>query len=78
MLNYSEKKAQYKALVEKRKTCRERQNIIHNDGERYWNPNEYELLKYDCDEINAWAQWQNSLDANILLVGQDWGIKRFL
>ena len=29
----------------------------------------------DCDEINLWTYWQgrNNLDANIMLVGQDWG-----
>ena len=27
----------------------------------------------DCDEIDAWALWQNSLDADILLLGQEWG-----
>ena len=29
----------------------------------------------DCDEINLWTYWQgrNHLDAEILLVGQDWG-----
>ena len=28
----------------------------------------------DCKlEINLWSYWQNSLDAKIMLVGQDWG-----
>ena len=28
----------------------------------------------DCkQEINLWTYWQNSLDARIMLVGQDWG-----
>ena len=28
----------------------------------------------DCkQEINLWTYWQNSLDAKIMLVGQDWG-----
>ena len=29
----------------------------------------------DCEEINLWTYWQGrgNLDANILLVGQDWG-----
>lgn len=28
----------------------------------------------DCKlEINLWSYWQNSLDARIMLVGQDWG-----
>ena len=29
----------------------------------------------DCEEINLWTYWQgkDSLDARIMLVGQDWG-----
>lgn len=27
----------------------------------------------DCQEINLWTYWQGSLDARIMLVGQDWG-----
>jgi uracil-DNA glycosylase family 4 len=27
----------------------------------------------DSEEIDAWALWQNSLDADILLLGQEWG-----
>ncbi len=27
----------------------------------------------ECKEINLWTYWQGSLDARILLVGQDWG-----
>ena len=27
----------------------------------------------DCREINLWTYWQGSLDARIMLVGQDWG-----
>ena len=27
----------------------------------------------DCREINLWTYWQGSLDARIMLIGQDWG-----
>ena len=27
----------------------------------------------DCHEINLWSYWQGSLDARIMVVGQDWG-----
>ena len=27
----------------------------------------------ECEEINLWTYWQGSLDAKIMLVGQDWG-----
>ena len=29
--------------------------------------------QYDCNEIGLWSRWQNSLVADILVVGQDWG-----
>lgn len=37
----------------------------HSEKELYWCK--------DCKEINLWSYWQGSLDADILLVGQDWG-----
>lgn len=27
----------------------------------------------ECEQINLWTYWQGSLDAKIMLVGQDWG-----
>ena len=27
----------------------------------------------ECEQINLWTYWQGSLDAQIMLVGQDWG-----
>ena len=29
--------------------------------------------KYEGKRINLWSYWQGSLDADILVVGQDWG-----
>jgi uracil-DNA glycosylase len=64
-----EKESRYKILVAKRKFCRSCQDIgmvnpstIVEDGKCL-----------DCEEIDAWALWQNSLDAEILLLGQEWG-----
>jgi len=63
------KEFKYRQLVGERKEC--------NDCEMKGmvNPSR---LPYDCYEINAWSQWQNSLSAKILLVGMDWGpVKHF-
>ena len=38
---------------------------LHGPNDLYWCEN--------CKEINLWSYWQGSLDAEILLVGQDWG-----
>jgi len=35
------------------------------------NPSKFQ--KYDSNEIGPWSLWQGGLDADILLVGQDWG-----
>ena len=36
------------------------------------NPSEIANGRYDCDHLSPWAKWQGSLDAEIVLVGQDW------
>src|SRR5262245_13926362 len=28
---------------------------------------------FDCDEIGAWSKWQGNLNAELMVVGQDWG-----
>lgn len=70
-----EKESRYKILVSKRKFCR----ICQNIGMK--NPSTIidEGKCLDCDEIDAWALWQNSLDADIFLLGQEWGdVKGFI
>jgi DNA polymerase len=37
------------------------------------NPSQIEDEKYDSDQIGPWTRWQGSLDADIMVVGQDWG-----
>jgi hypothetical protein len=59
----SQKEQKYLDLVEKRKHC----NFCH----ALKNPSKYP--KYDSAGIGPWSQWQNGLDAEILVVGQDWG-----
>lgn len=58
---------EYRRLVEERRNC---MKCVENGIECITNPSK---THFDCEEINAWAQWQNSLSAKILLVGQDWG-----
>ena len=53
----------YLNLVEKRKSCKLCEGLT--------NPSKYP--NYDSNEIGPWSLWQGSLNAEILLVGQDWG-----
>ncbi|MBK8652548.1 MAG: hypothetical protein IPN20_01110 [Haliscomenobacter sp.] len=55
------KRTAYQQLVAKRKRFKFQHGLI--------NPSE---TPYDVDEIDPWAQWQNNLDAQILVVGQDY------
>ncbi len=54
----------YKALVEKRKDCRICEGLT--------NPSVIDGGKYDSNEIGPWSLWQGNLDAELLIVGQDW------
>ena len=60
------KQERYRALVEKRKAY---------NPERFGlaNPSAPEFRKYDSDEIGPWTRWANDLDADLMVVGQDWG-----
>lgn len=63
------KQQDYEALVQKRKACR----ICENP---FGLKNQSVIANGAFDEevaIGAWSLWQGSLDAEILLVGQDWG-----
>ncbi len=68
----SEKNRSYASHVYSRKVCKACPALT--------NPSDvYESgICLDSGEIGPWSLWQNSLDARILLVGQDWGdIKGF-
>ena len=63
------KRNQYDELVKKRKEFR------FNDLK---NPNDIENGAYDTDDaINPWSLWQGNLDADILVIGQDWGDENY-
>lgn len=64
------KREKYQLLVKKRKGCHLCNSIT--------NPAKVENGTYDSDEIGAWSLWQGNLDAELLIVGQDWGDTSYL
>ena len=59
------KQQRYSALVEKRKACRLCVGLS--------NPAERTLRRFDSDQIGPWSRLHGDLDAELLIVGQDWG-----
>ena len=55
----------YSSLVEKRKSCQECGDLC--------NPATVISGKYDSEQIGPWSLWQADLNAELLIVGQDWG-----
>lgn len=65
----TDKLSRYERLVQGRKTCRACQST------GLTNP---ATVDYDRHEIGPWTIWCGDLDANIMVVGQDWGdVKSF-
>jgi hypothetical protein len=60
MIREMTKQEEYKALVQKRKSFKFSEGLT--------NPAD---TLFDVDEIEPWAQWQNNLDAKVLVVGQE-------
>ena len=67
-----DKPAAYAALVTSRKQCRACEQAMPV-GAGLVNPAHYLDGVHDCDHIGAWSRWQGNLDAEVLVVGQDWG-----
>ncbi len=59
----------YNALVTKRKQC----GLCSESG--LANPSCFVGL--DSDHIGPWSRWQGNLNAEIMVVGQDWGDKAY-
>jgi DNA polymerase len=59
------KESEYREIVLARKNCRICPGLK--------NPADVAGGQFDCDEIGAWSRWQGNLDADVILVGQDWG-----
>lgn len=55
----------YAQLVSARKAC-------HRCGE-LTNPANVDGGRFDVEQVGAWSTWQGSLDAALMVVGQDWG-----
>jgi hypothetical protein len=64
---YMNRQEAYKTLVEKRKNC----GLCTKTG--LVNPACFENGDYDSDHIGPWSRWQGNLNADIMVVGQDWG-----
>lgn len=59
------KEEAYRKLVEKRKDCCLCKGLC--------NPRTAEEGRHDHDQIGPWSLWQGNLNADIVVVGQDWG-----
>lgn len=59
----------YAALVENRKDCRMCQDLI--------NPSVCAGGKFDTNHIGPWTKWQGNINAQLMVVGQDWGDVRY-
>lgn len=71
-MTYSEKVKSYRQLIENIKNC---PKLSDCNSSRSSKAIQLEKCPF-CSEVNLWSYWQggiNNLDADILLVGQDWG-----
>lgn len=59
------KKTQYNQLILSRKSCSECKGLV--------NPSRIENGSFDSVEIGPWTRWQGNLDADVMLIAQDWG-----
>jgi DNA polymerase len=59
------KVAEYTALVAARTDCHRCSGLC--------NPADIEHGSLDSEQIGPWSLWQGNLDANVMVVGQDWG-----
>ncbi len=64
------KRELYRTLVEKRKA-------YNPETLGLANPSSPKLREFDSDEIGPWTRWANDLDADLMVVGQDWGDERY-
>jgi uracil-DNA glycosylase len=64
------KQERYSALVKERKA-------FDPSAFGLTNPSKYEPQGYDSDEIGPWTLWAGDLDADLMVVGQDWGDENY-
>jgi DNA polymerase len=59
---------QYLKIVRLRKLCKDCNGVI----------NPYNCKKeYDSSHIGPWSRWQGNLDAQLMVIGQDWGTPEY-
>jgi len=69
-MNVFDKKSSYQAQVLARKNC--------SDCKGIYNPGSIEEGIYDNSEhIGPWTGWQGNLDAELMVIGQDWGGNKY-
>lgn len=61
--------ASYAALVHARKSCCACSGLL--------NPAACDGGTYDSDHIGPWSLWQGNINADLAIVGQDWGDTRY-
>ena len=59
----------YQSLVLKRKNCHRCEDLL-GIGRLLTNPSD---TNFDKDEIGPYSAWQHNLNADILIIGRDWG-----
>lgn len=72
-----DKEFEYRQLVQKRKLCEEcylqtGQNNLHNG-----NKLNFHVGIHDTKAIGQWSAWHGDLDADFMVIGQDWGDKDY-
>jgi len=68
-LESSGKTVEYDKLIRKRKACRECECL------GLTNQSVFAGGKYDSSEIGAWSRWQGNLNAELMVIGQDFANK---
>lgn len=69
------KKERFEQLIIRRKKCDRCSKFCKNENWLYNSSSEAEL---ECDSIGRWTCWNGNLDAELMIVGQDWGTKNHL
>lgn len=58
---------QYEAIVSARKSC------VLCTSKDFLNPSDATLRKWDSQQIGPWTRWLGDLDAQVMIIGQEWG-----
>src|SRR4051794_21164295 len=66
---HTEKDVLYRELVAARKACRACSGLT--------NPAACGGGTHDSDHIGPWSLWQGNLDAELMIIGQDWGDENY-